>query len=255
MQELIKGIISKREEALRVGKARNDDLLSLLIESNYKTIKEKEIGMSIQEVIEECKLFYIAGQDTTSVLLLWTMVLLSTHPNWQERAREEVIQVFGKRKPTFDDLHQLKIVTQILNEVLRLYPPAAVLIRSNKKETKIGDIFLPPGTTISMPIILLHRDPTYWGDDALEFKPDRFAQGISKASKNNDKVVAFFPFSWGPRICIGQNFALMEAKLALAMILQNFSFQLSPSYIHAPAERFLLYPQHGAHLILNKIII
>ncbi|KAJ4726548.1 Cytochrome P450 [Melia azedarach] len=251
LQKLIKGIINKKEQALKVGKGRNDDLLGLLMESNCKAVQQKEAGMSLQEVIEECKLFYLAGQETTASLLVWTMVLLSTHPYWQERAREEVFQVSGSEIPKFDDLNKLKVVTQILYEVLRLYPPAALLTRINVKETKLGEIVLPPRIILLLPIILIHRDPEYWGDDAEEFNPERFSEGISKATKNNQ--VAFFPFSWGPRICIGQNFALMEAKLTLAMILQNFSFQLSPAYIHAPARRITSYPQHGAHLILHKI--
>ncbi|KAJ4717545.1 Cytochrome P450 [Melia azedarach] len=251
VQKLIKGVINKREEALKVRRVRNDDLLGLLMESNYKAVQHKEAGMSLQEVIEECKLFYIAGQETTASLLVWTMILLSIHPHWQERAREEVFQVSGSQVPIFDDLNKLKVVTQILYEVLRLYPPAAMLTRINVKETKLGEIVLPPGIVLLLPIIKVHQDPEYWGDDAEVFNPERFSEGISKATKNNQ--VAFFPFTWGPRICIGQNFALMEAKLALAIILRNFSFQLSPTYIHVPARRLTLYPQHGAQIILHKI--
>lgn len=118
MNTLLNDIITKRDKAMKDGKTANEDLLGILMESNSKEIQEggnsKNAGISMQEVIEECKLFYLAGQETTSNLLLWTMVLLSKHPNWQTLAREEVFQVFGKNKPEFAGLSRLKVVS-ILN--------------------------------------------------------------------------------------------------------------------------------------------
>ena len=112
---LLWGIIDKRGKAMKAGETLNDDLLGILLESNFKEIQEhendKNVGMSIKDVIEECKLFYFAGQETTSALLLWTMVLLSKHPNWQARAREEILHVFGNNKPEGDGLNHLKIVS------------------------------------------------------------------------------------------------------------------------------------------------
>jgi cytochrome P450 len=111
----LKDIINKREKALKEGESTKNDLLSILLESNQKEIEENEsnknVGMSIEDVIEECKLFYFAGQETTSVLLVWTMILLSRYPDWQTRARDEVLNLFGSKKPDFDGLNNLKIVS------------------------------------------------------------------------------------------------------------------------------------------------
>ncbi|XP_054815656.1 cytochrome P450 72A15-like isoform X2 [Prosopis cineraria] len=254
IKALVRGIIQKREKAREAGEAPSDDLLDILLESNCREITDngnnKNMGMSIEDVVKECKLFYLAGQETTSVLLNWTIVLLCKYPNWQSLAREEVFQVFGTQTPEYDDFNRLKLVSMILYEVLRLYPPAPILTRAVSKDTRLGNLSLPAGTRVGIPIILVQQDPQLWGEDAMEFNPHRFSEGISKATKSQ---ASYVPFSWGPRICPGQNFSLLEAKMALSLILQNFSFELSPSYAHAPVSVLTLLPQYGTHIILQKL--
>ncbi|XP_076917956.1 cytochrome P450 CYP72A219-like [Bidens hawaiensis] len=249
----IRSIIDKRVTMMKYGNIDNEDLLGILLDSNYKEIKQNGnnyFGLSIDEVIEECKLFYFAGQETTANLLVWTMVLLSQYTDWQTNARNEVLDVFGERKPYIDGLSHLNVVNMILNEVLRLYPPGAALGRMIHEETKLGNSTLPAGTHIQLNTILLHHDYDLWGVDAKEFKPERFAKGVSKATNGQ---ASFVPFGGGPRICIGQTFAMMEAKMALVMILRRFSFELSTSYSHAPHLIVTLQPQFGAHLVLHKL--
>ena len=111
---LIKKIIDRRIIAMKVGETSTDDLLGILLDSNYKEIKQHKnnsSGLSIEEIIEECKLFYFAGQETTGNMLVWTMILLGQHLDWQTRAREEVLRVFGEKTPDIDGLNRLKTVS------------------------------------------------------------------------------------------------------------------------------------------------
>ncbi|KAF6985749.1 hypothetical protein CFC21_003573 [Triticum aestivum] len=253
IESILRGIIAKRMQAIQEGERTKDDLLGLLLESNMTDTDENgqsTLGMSSDEVMEECKLFYFAGMETTSILLTWTMIVLSMHPEWQDRAREEVLGLFGKHKLEYEGVNRLKIVTMILYEVLRLYPPATVFTRKTYKKIEIGGITYPAGVMFEMPVLYIHHDTDIWGEDVHQFNPDRFAKGISKASKDPG---AFFPFGWGPRICIGQNFALLEAKMALCMILQRFEFELAPSYTHTPHSVMMLRPMHGAPIRLHTI--
>ena len=113
IHKILREIIGKREKAMINGETNNDDLLGLLLESNMRQSNgNSKLGLTTEDVIEECKLFYFAGMETTSVLLTWTLIVLSLHPEWQERAREEVLNHFGRAKPDFDSLSRLKTVSK-----------------------------------------------------------------------------------------------------------------------------------------------
>ena len=119
IQKLLKGIIDKRKKAMEAGEPAKDDLLGILMDSSMKELQrfgspKQQLGMSYQDMIDECKLFYFAGQETTSVLLVWTMILLSKYQDWQTRAREEILATFGDNQPNFDGLQHLKIVSNVV---------------------------------------------------------------------------------------------------------------------------------------------
>lgn len=121
IESILRGLIGKRIQAMKEGESTKDDLLGLLLESNMSHTDENgqsSLGMTLEEVIEECKLFYFAGMETTSVLLTWTMVVLSMHPEWQDRAREEVLGLFGKNKPEYEGLSRLKTVSTCSNYLI-----------------------------------------------------------------------------------------------------------------------------------------
>lgn len=230
------------------------DLLGLMINASDKKEKKKQEearAMPVEDMLEECKTFFFAGKQTTTNLLTWATVLLAMHPDWQERARQEVLAVCGADElPSKEHLPKLKTLGMILNETLRLYPPAVATIRRAKRDVTLGGVSIPRDTELLIPIMAMHHDGALWGPDATQFNPARFGGGAAKAAAH---PLAFIPFGLGPRMCIGQNLALLEAKLTLAVVLQRFRLARSPSYVHAPTVLMLLYPQYGAPVIFRPV--
>ncbi|KAK4753941.1 hypothetical protein SAY87_002045 [Trapa incisa] len=204
------------------------------------------------EIVEECKTFFFAGKQTTSNLLTWTTVVLAMHPSWQDVAREEVLTVCGARGslPSKDHVPKLKKLTMIINESLRLYPPAIAMIRRATSNVCLGGCKIPRGTELLIPVLAVHHDQAVWGSDAIEFNPARFS---NDSAGSRGRPGAFIPFGLGVRTCIGQNLALLQAKLTLALMLQRFSFRLAPSYRHAPTVLMMLHPQYGAPIVFTKL--
>ncbi|XP_059658434.1 cytochrome P450 CYP749A22-like [Cornus florida] len=243
-------IIKQREKTM-TGEVDNfgTDLLGLLVKANHDA--DENYRITVEDVVDECKTFYIAGHETTTTLLAWTALLLAIHTDWQEKARQEVIELFGKQQPNSEGIGRLKTTNMIINESLRLYPPVSQFVRKTKHEVKLGKFIIPANIELNMPTLALHHDPQVWGEDALLFKPERFSEGVAKATNNNQAL--FIPFGLGPRNCVGMNFAINETKIALSMILQHYSFTLSPTYIHSPVIVVTIRPQHGVPVILHAL--
>lgn len=135
----------------------------------------------------------------------------------------------------------------IINETLRLYPPASLLPRMAFEDIKLGDLHIPKGLSLWIPVLAIHHDEEIWGRDAHEFKPERFAGKSFSINRY------FLPFASGPRNCVGQTYAMMEAKIVLAMLLSSFSFTISKNYRHAPINVLTLRPKHGVPIHLTPL--
>lgn len=134
----------------------------------------------------------------------------------------------------------------ILSETLRLYPPTVHLMRKTSQRRKLGDIDVPAGTQFYLALTAVHNDTDLWGENANKFNPLRF-------SESRKHLASYFPFGLGPKICVGQNLAMAEAKLVLAIIIRLYTFVLSPTYVHAPTMFITMQPQYGAHILFRRI--
>ncbi|KAF5939690.1 hypothetical protein HYC85_023949 [Camellia sinensis] len=159
------------------------------------------------------------------------------------KARKEVLELFGQQNPSPEGITRLKSMSMILNETLRLYSPAANMWRKVEREVRLGKLVLPANMDVYIPSLALHHDPNIWGKDAHLFKPERFSEGVAKATNNN--TAAFIPFGLGCRMCVGLNFAATETKIAISMILQRYTFTLSPTYVHSPMQMLTIRPKQG----------
>lgn len=138
----------------------------------------------------------------------------------------------------------------VIHESLRLYPPVTVVSREAFKDLKFGVIHVPKEVTVWTMVLTLHTDPKIWGGDAYEFNPERFSNGITSACKLSH---LYMPFGVGPRVCLGQNLAMVELKILIAMILFRFSISLSPKYVHKPAISLVIEPEHGVDLLVREL--
>ncbi|TQD93135.1 hypothetical protein C1H46_021228 [Malus baccata] len=250
MRDSITEIIKKREKKAMAGEENfGSDYLGLLVKAHLDTNDSQKI--SVDDLVNECKTFYFAGQETTNGVLAWIVFLLALHTDWQVKARKEVLQLFGKQNPTHDDIAKLKTMSMIINEALRLYPPVLNIDRRVKREVKLGKYMVPANVELIIPCLALHHETEFWGQDAQLFKPNRFSAGVAKATTDN--IAAFLPFGMGPRSCVGLNFAANEAKIVLSMILQRYRFTLSPGYVHSPCDYLSIRPQHGIQVILHAL--
>ncbi|XP_058745238.1 cytochrome P450 714C2-like [Vicia villosa] len=255
MWKLEKEINSKISKLIK--KRQNDardeqDLLQMILDGAKKcdsggSILPNSISRDMF-IIDNCKNIFFAGYDTTSNAASWCLMLLSMHQDWQDRARAEVLEVVGKDgNVDASMLKSLKMLTMVIQETLRLYPPASSLYREVYEDIVFKGLLVPKGTNIHIPMPILHQDSKLWGDDAHEFNPERFANGVQGACKIPQ---VYMPFGMGSRICVGQHLAMVELKVMLSLILLKFRFSISPSYRHSPSFHMLIAPG-GDGVVVN----
>ncbi len=218
----------------------HDDLLARLLEA-----RDPESGrlMDEEQVVNNVVTLLAAGHETTAKALTWTLYLLARAPDWQERAREEVQRVAGSGPITADHLDKLDVVERVLKESMRLYPPIIVIARTPSEPLELMGEHFKPGDQLTIPIYCIHRSEYLW-DDPDAFDPDRF---LPEREKDYPRC-QFLPFGGGARICLGMSFAMMEAKVILATILQQAKIHWDGRYEPEPVSRVTLRARHGMPL-------
>ncbi|MXW24009.1 MAG: cytochrome P450 [Chloroflexi bacterium] len=190
----------------------------MLLRARYEDAEGEEGGgMSDELVRDEAVSLYLAGHDTTATTLAYSFYLLSQNPDVEERFHAELDDVLGDRDATLDDLPNLPLTDQVITETLRLYPPFWALGRMVYEPIELGGYQVPPGVTVMVSPMITHHDPRCF-DDPLAFRPERWTDEF----RSELPRFAYFPFGGGPHQCIGEGFAWMEAKIALANLCRRW---------------------------------
>jgi len=226
------------EARAKRGSDGTPDLLDLLLEGVDPKTKRQ---MNTAELRDNLLTFIVAGHETTALTLSWSLYLMGFDQAAQQKARAEAQSVLQGRTATGDDVEHLPYIRQIIDEALRLYPPAGMLSRTAQKHDTLGGREVRPGDTVMIPIYALGRHEQLW-DDPDAFKPERFAD-----RKSIDRY-AYLPFGDGPRICIGASFALQEAVIILATLLSRFKFTAVAGKNPEPVMILTLRPEGGVWL-------
>jgi cytochrome P450 len=239
LNEVVYGIINQRRSD---GKDPGD-LLSMLMQA------EDEDGshMTDQQLRDEVMTLFLAGHETTANTLSWTWMLLSQHPKIEEKLLAELQTVLGGRNPHASDQPNLPYTERVVTEAMRLYPPVWRMSRELTEDWEVNGYLLKAGSNVFMSQWVMHRDPRYF-ENPEEFNPDRWANDFAKTLPPG----VYFPFGGGPRVCIGQGFAIMEAVILLAAIAQKFQISLIPEHAIELQPSITLRPKQGIKVKVTK---
>ena len=232
-------IIAKR----RANASAHPDLLDLLLAA-----RDADTGRSMNdaELVANLLTFVSAGHETTAVALTWTLWLLAKDKAVQRRVYDEAVAVMGHGSIEIDHIDALRLTRQVILEAMRLFPPVPMLSRIPKAAMQLGGLAITPRTWIGIPIFALHRNKLLW-DNPHAFDPDRFLPDQAKGRSR----YAHLPFGAGPRVCIGANFAMIEAVVIIATLVRAFRFETVPGHKARPIARLTLRPAGGIPLFIG----
>lgn len=236
LDQLIYGMIEQRRQAGDPGA----DLMGLLLSARDE---DTGIGMDEKQIRDEALTLLIAGHETTTLLMTWFFYSLARHPEVEAQLHDEVDRVLNGRLPTMEDMPKLVYTRQVIDETMRLYPPAYALSRAGNEADVIGGYEISPKSVIALSPFITHRLPEFW-PHPQKFDPERFTPANSAARHR----FAYLPFGSGPRQCIGDGFALAEGVLVAAAIAQRFRLRIPGGYIAELAPQITLHPKGGMPL-------
>ncbi len=247
LDRIIYGLIAQRRDSGDSG----EDLLSLLLDARFaddgNDTDTEGVGLTDEQVRDETVTMFAAGHETTAVSLIWTWYLLATNPQQQERFHAELDDVIGQREPTLQDLPNLHFMEQAYSEALRLYPPIWFWGRMAFQPFELGGYHIPAGSFLLAPQLIAQRDAR-WFEAPLEFRPERWTAQF----RADLPRFAYYPFGGGPRRCIGDGFAMMEAKLLLATIGQRWKMRHDPKHQAKVLPLISLRPKGGMPMFLER---
>ncbi|XP_074742235.1 cytochrome P450 3A29-like isoform X2 [Strix uralensis] len=228
VMDFFMSVFTKMKKEREKGSSKDRvDFLQLMVDSqsSHDSSKSAETdsykSLSDEEILAQALIFVFAGYETTSSTLSYISYNLATHPDVQQRLQDEIdANLPNKATPTYNAITQMEYLDMVVNESLRLLPPGGRIERVCKKTVELNGVTIPKDMVVMIPVYVLHRDPGYWPEPE-EFRPERF----SKESKESIDPYTFLPFGAGPRNCIGMRFALLIMKVAVVVLLQNFSFR------------------------------
>ncbi len=237
MHEMVGAAINARRNE---GSDGADDLLDHMLAAKDA---ETGRGMTHRDVLHNMQFFIVAGHETTALALSWALYLLAQHPEIQDRVSAEAAAALGQRAASADDLEAMPLVRQTLDEAMRLYPPVAMLARSAANDDVLGGREIRKGEILFLAIYALQRHEMFW-DRPNEFDPDNFA---AEKVKNRHRYLNL-PFGAGPRVCVGANFAMMQAQIILGTLLARYRFTAEDRPPPVPVMHMTLRPEGGVWL-------